>query len=66
MAMIAADRYVWSEDLLIPCQERVLIGGPGVIRGACMVGRTATTSMGKPTCLSSGKTGQLLAVYRNQ
>jgi hypothetical protein len=26
MAMIAADRYVLSEDLLIPCQQRVLIG----------------------------------------
>jgi hypothetical protein len=25
MAMIAADRYVLSGDLLIPCQERVLI-----------------------------------------
>jgi len=51
MAMIAADRYVVSEDLLIPCQERVLIGGPGVTRGACTVGRTATTSMGTPLCL---------------
>jgi hypothetical protein len=51
MVMTVADRYVLSKDLLIPCQERVLTGGPGVIRGACTVGRTATTSMEKPVSL---------------
>jgi hypothetical protein len=38
MARIAADCYVLSEDLLISCQERVLIGGPGGNQGR-MYGR---------------------------